>query len=76
MMMKWSKPMPGISSVDNILLIKYLKTGGKKKDLNAIRSTRGFKDREIVTHYLSKCQGNVKALRWALSTRDTTQMLL
>lgn len=58
-MMKWSKPifpMPGISTPDNILLIKYLKTGGKKIDLNARRFTRGFKDWETVTHYLSKCQ--------------------
>lgn len=57
-MMKWSHPiftMPGISTVDNILLIKYLKTGGEKIDLNA-RRVRGFKDWEIVTHYLCKCQ--------------------
>lgn len=34
--------MPGISTLDNILLIKYLKTGGKKIDLNARGFTRGF----------------------------------
>lgn len=50
--------MPGISTGDNIILIKYLKTRCKKKkiDLNARRFTRGFKDRKSVTHYLSKCQ--------------------
>lgn len=48
--------IPGISTPDKIPLIKYLKTGRKKIDLNARRFTRGFKGWEAVTHYLSKCQ--------------------
>lgn len=71
-MTKWSKPipsaMPGISTLDKTppLLIKYLKTDGKKKKkigLNARRFTRGLRDWEAVTHYLSKCHRNVKSLQ-------------
>lgn len=83
-MMEWSKPictMPEISTLDNIPPHQILKDGrgGKKKkkiDVNARRFTRGFKDWETVTHYLSKCQWNVKGLQSALSTSGTTQMLL
>lgn len=81
--MEWSKPictMPGISTLDNIPPHQILKDGRrgeeKKIDVNARRFTRGFKDWETVTHYLSKCQWNVKGSQSALSTSDTTQMLL